>query len=315
MTDNSLRHNAETRSVPETPPDLTAQQYRTATYEVPCFVLLSAALTVDLLDDPHRARFTVECLVEPRWTAGAQEFATEEWVYDIPALEPEVTAVRAWDEAGNLETSLLPFEARGARLRVRFRRLVRNGSRYRFWYAYEAPVRTVVSTRMLSQMVVCTGWLIFNLPCESIRVCIQLPGRARLVKSTPSRRGDGAGAGAAAGPLSPGAPAPVGVVAVAGGVRAPQDRRAAVRVDGGADRRGDRGMAHRAGAGRLGGPRLSGSTRSRPLIHHPPVRRRVAQTDAGRVPGRYLVRRPRRRGRATLPTPALTHFRTHALLS
>jgi hypothetical protein len=185
MTDNPLRHNEEEEHEPENPPGLTAHQYRTASHEAHCFALLSSTLTVCLLDDPHRARFTVECVVEPRGAAGAAEFATEEWVYDIPALEGEISGVQAWDEAGTLQTGLHPFEPRATRLRVRFRHMVRNGSRYRFWYAYEAPVRTLVSTRMLSQTVMCTGWMIFNLPCESIRVCIQLPGRARLVKCTP----------------------------------------------------------------------------------------------------------------------------------
>lgn len=187
MTDNSLSPNAEAPEVAATLPDLTAQQYRTATYEAPCFVLVSGAWTVCLLDDPHRARFTLECVVEAARAPAAapQEFATEEWVYDIPALDGEISAVQAWDEAGTLQTCLQPWEARATRLRVRFRGLVRTGARYRFGYAYEAPVRTVVSTRMLSQVVVCTGWLIFNLPCDAIRVCIQLPARATLLKSTP----------------------------------------------------------------------------------------------------------------------------------
>ena len=173
--------------VPETPPRATPQQYRTAAYEVSWFVLVSGALTITLLEDPTRARFAFECLVEPARDrdAAGHEFATGEWVYDIPALDGEVTGVAAWDEVGTLQTCLLPLEAKVNRLRVRFRQLVRNGSRYRFWYAYEAPVRTVVSTRVLSQMVVCTGWLIFNLPCESIRVCIRLPAHARLTKSAP----------------------------------------------------------------------------------------------------------------------------------
>lgn len=187
MTDNPLRHNEEAVNVPENPPGLTAQQYRTAAYEVPGFVLVSGSLTVCPLDDPHRARFTLECLVEPaRETEAAQdEFATEEWVYDIPALDGEVTAVQAWDEVGTLQTGLQPYAGR-TRLRVRFRRLVRKGTRYRFWYSYEAPVRTVVCARVLSQTIICTGWLIFNLPCDAVRVSIQLPRRARLTKSAPT---------------------------------------------------------------------------------------------------------------------------------
>lgn len=187
MTDKPLHHNAVGPDTPENQPSLTAQQYRTDTYEAACFVLVSGALTVCLLDDPHRARFTLECVVESARPPAAvpQEFATEEWVYDVPALDTEISAVHAWDEAGTLQTRLQPFEARATRLRVRFRQLVRSGSRYRFWYSYEAPVHAVVSSRMLSQTIMCTGWLIFNLPCDCIRVCIQLPARARLTKSAP----------------------------------------------------------------------------------------------------------------------------------
>lgn len=192
MTDNPLRDNAEERPdvvyMPENPPGATAQQYRTVAVGIPCFVLVAGTLTVTLGDDPHRARFTFECLVEPaRETARAQdEFAVEEWVYDIPVLDGVITNPQAWDETGTLQTYLQPPEGKATRLRVRFRHLVRNGSRYRFWYSYEAPVRTVVSTGVLSQMVVCTGWFIFNLPCDSIRVSIELPERARLSKSAPT---------------------------------------------------------------------------------------------------------------------------------
>jgi hypothetical protein len=187
MADPTSCDTPEVLYVPESPPGATAQHYRTGAYEIPCFVLVSGTLTVRLLEDPSRARFTFECLVQPaRETAGAEdEFAAEEWIYDIPVMDGEVTGPQAWDGVGTLQTTLQPPEAKAVRLRVRFRQLLRNDSHYRFWYAYEAPVRTVVSTRLLSRMVVCTGWLIFNLPCESIRVCIQLPDRARLTKSVP----------------------------------------------------------------------------------------------------------------------------------
>lgn len=173
--------------VPEQPPSESAQQYRGAAYEIPCFELVSGSLTIRLLDDPNRAEFTFECLVEPtRETAASEdEFATQEWVYDIPALPDEVSGARAWDAAGTLQTQLHPPESRATRLRVRFRHLLRDDTQSRFWFAYEAPVRSVVSTGMLSRTVVCTGWFIFNLPCRSMRVCIHLPSRARLTKSAP----------------------------------------------------------------------------------------------------------------------------------
>jgi hypothetical protein len=173
--------------VPPSPAGASAQLYRSGTLPVPGFALITAALTVTLLDDPERARFTFECVVEPRaGTADAGvEFASGEWAYDIPALDGEISATHAWDATGTLETELQPSESKATRLRVRFRRLVRHAEPYRFWYAYEAPLRAVVSSRMLTRLVVCTGWMIFNLPCDSIRVCIQLPDRARRVKSVP----------------------------------------------------------------------------------------------------------------------------------
>lgn len=173
--------------VPVSPTGASAQQYRSSTAPVPCFALISAALTVTLLDDPDRAQFVCECVVEPRGGVGEPgvEFAAAEWAYDIPAQDGEISGTQAWDGTGTLETELQPPEGKASRLRVRFRRLVRHGEPYRFWFAYQAPVRAVVSARMLTRMVVCTGWLIFNLPCDSIRVCIQLPERARLVKSVP----------------------------------------------------------------------------------------------------------------------------------
>lgn len=180
MSDPAACEPDELLYAPESPTGQSVQQYRSSAYAIPCFSLISAALTVELLDDPHRARFTFECLVEP-----AGNFASEEWSYDIPGLEGEISGTRAWDGVGTLETELQPPEGRATRLRVRFRRLVRTGTQYRFWYAYEAPVPAVVSTRLLDRLVVCTGWLIFNLPCEAIRLTIQLPAGSRLVKSAP----------------------------------------------------------------------------------------------------------------------------------
>jgi hypothetical protein len=180
MSESAACEPVEFLYAPESPTGASAQQYRSSAYAIPCFSLVSAALTVDLLDDPHRARFTFECVVEP-----TDIFASEEWSYDIPALEGEITGTHAWDAVGTLETELQPPEGRATRLRVRFRQMVRTGSQYRFWYAYDAPVRAVVSTRLLTRMVVCTGWLIFNLPCDAIRLTITLPERSRLVKSAP----------------------------------------------------------------------------------------------------------------------------------
>ena len=186
MTEPDFRDEAHVVLGPEGPPGATAQQYRTEAYEVPCFVLRSGALTVELLDDPHRARFTFECLVQPAGFPGiTDEFAAKEWAYDIPAAEMEIGGVRAWDSAGTLETELQPGEARATRLRVRFRRMLRAGAQYRFCYTYEARVHAMVTRGIFKRAVVCSGWLIFNLPCDAIRVCIRLPPRARLMNSTP----------------------------------------------------------------------------------------------------------------------------------
>ncbi|HEX6038643.1 hypothetical protein [Longimicrobium sp.] len=186
MTHPTIRDPADVVFFPEPPPGATAQQYRTGAHELPCFVLRSGTLAVDLLDDPHRVRFTFECLVQPAGVPGtADEFVAEEWTYDIPAVEGEVSGVHAWDTAGTLETTLEPAEARATRLRVRFRRRLGAGGQYRFGYAYEARGGTAVTAGIFKRTVVCTGWLIFNLPCEVIRVCIRLPPHARLMSSTP----------------------------------------------------------------------------------------------------------------------------------
>jgi hypothetical protein len=170
----------------QTPTGASVQQYRSHAQPVSRVALISASLLVELLDDPDRARFTFECVVEPEGVARGVEFASRDWAYDIPAPHGEISGLSAWDAEGTLQTQLQPGESRATRLRVGFRRMVRHGDPYRFWYAYEAPVRGVVTDGLLTRSVACTGWLLFNLPCESIRVCIQLPAGARLVKSAPA---------------------------------------------------------------------------------------------------------------------------------
>lgn len=179
MSEIEARETTEYLYAPESPAGASAQQYRSSAYPIHDFALLSATLTIALGEDPHRARFTFECLVAP-----AGHAASQEWSYDIPAAEAEISDAHAGDAAGNLQTDFQTHEGRATRLRVQFRRMVKEGQ-YRFWYAYEAPVRAVVSAGALTRMIVCTGWLIFNLPCDGIRVCIQLPHRSRLVKCVP----------------------------------------------------------------------------------------------------------------------------------
>lgn len=189
MTEPTFRDTADVVFFPENPPGASPQQYRTDAHELPCFVLRSGTLTVDLLEDPHRARFTFECLVQPAGVPGTvDEFAAEEWTYDIPGTEGDITGAHAWDANGTLETELQPGESRATRLRVRFRRMLRAGGHYRFCYAYEASVRTLVTQGIFTRTVTCSGWLIFNLPCEIIRVSICLPKRTRLMDSTPLER-------------------------------------------------------------------------------------------------------------------------------
>lgn len=171
---------------PRSPTGASVEQFRTHALPVSSVALVSASLVVELLDDPDRARFTFDCMVEPERVQQKVEFASQDWAYDIPAPQGEVTAVSAWDADGTLQTALQPADGRATRLRVAFRRMARHGDPYHFCYSYEAPVRGVVITGVLRRSVTCTGWLLFNLPCESIRVCIQLPAGARLVKSAPA---------------------------------------------------------------------------------------------------------------------------------
>jgi hypothetical protein len=169
------------------PRDATAYRYRSRHQPVPSFVLRSAGMTVKLLDDPGRGHFTFECLVEPNGelTATGLEFASEEWSYDIPAGEGDLSEVRAWDDAGTLQTQLGHPDGKTTRLRIRFRRLVRTGAPYLFWYSYEGPVRSVVCSGVLTRTVMCAGWLIFNLHCAALRVSIEIPARARVLRSVP----------------------------------------------------------------------------------------------------------------------------------
>lgn len=189
MTDPTFRDSGDVVFFPENPPGATPQQYRTDAHELPCFVLRSGALTVEFLEDPHRARFTFECLVQPAGMPGAvDEFAAEEWTYDIPGTEGDITGAHAWDADGTLETELQVNASRATRLRVRFRRMLRAGGQYRFCYAYEARVHAAVTQGTFMRTVTCTGWLIFNLPCEIIRVSLCLPPRTRLVHGAPLER-------------------------------------------------------------------------------------------------------------------------------
>ena len=164
-----------------TPPGATPQAYRHAAEPIPGFRLVAGTLTVRLLGDPHRAGFTFDCVVEPE-----HAFASEEWAYDIPAAIGEIADHRAWDATGNLQTELQASNGRGSRLRIRFRHMVSSSGPYRFSYTYEAPVRAVVTTRALSRSVAYAGWVIFNLSCDAIDVCIVLPPRSRLVSCVPA---------------------------------------------------------------------------------------------------------------------------------
>lgn len=186
LREPALRETHDVVFVPESPAGGTPRQYRARAYALPGFELLSGTLTVELLDDPHRARFTFEGVVRSaRPPDAGDELAAEAWTHDIPAGAADVRGARAWDAAGPLGTALETTEPRVTRLRVPFRRMLRAGVEHPFGYAYEAPVRTVVAAGPFSRTVVCSGWLIFNLPCEALRVDIRLPRGARLVGGTP----------------------------------------------------------------------------------------------------------------------------------
>jgi hypothetical protein len=145
------------------------------------FRLVSARLTVTLLDDPWRARYAFECHLE---TLGPRP--ARYWCYQLPAGEPEVCELTAWDARGRLTPRVYPDEPPGARLEVRLREPVHAGERYTFGFGYETGIHPVVAMSGRLRTVTFSDWVSFNIPCALLQVHVELPAGAEPVSAVPA---------------------------------------------------------------------------------------------------------------------------------
>ncbi len=158
-----------------------AHHYRELRPAIEGFRLVSATVTVTLLDDPRRARYVYECHLE---TTG--ELPARYWCYHLPADAPEVADIRAWDARGKLQPRVYGGEAPGSRLEVRLRDAVRAGERYTFSFGYESSIRPVVVADGRTCTVTYADWVIFNIPCAVLHVHVELPSGAEPVAAVPA---------------------------------------------------------------------------------------------------------------------------------
>jgi hypothetical protein len=145
------------------------------------FRLVSATVTVTLLDDPRRARYEYECHLE---TTG--ELPARYWCYHLPADAPEVDDIRAWDARGKLQPRVYAGESPGSRLEVRLRDAVLSGERYTFCFGYESSIRPVIVADRRTCTVTYSDWVIFNIPCAVLHVHVELPSGAEPVAAVPA---------------------------------------------------------------------------------------------------------------------------------
>jgi len=155
--------------------------YRELRPAIDGFRLVSATVTVTLLDDPRRARYEYECHLE---TTG--ELPARYWCYYLPADAPEVDDIRAWDARGKLQPRVYGGEAPGSRLEVRLRDAVLAGERYTFCFGYESSIRPVVAAEGRNCTVTYSDWVIFNIPCAVLHVHVELPSGAEPVALVPA---------------------------------------------------------------------------------------------------------------------------------
>jgi hypothetical protein len=156
--------------------------YRELRPAIEGFRLVSATVTVTLLDDPRRARYEYECHLE---TTG--ELPARYWCYHLPADAPEVDDIRAWDARGKLQPRVYGGgDAPGSRLEVRLRDAVLAGERYTFCFGYESSIRPVVVADGRTCTVTYSDWVIFNIPCAVLHVHVELPSGAEPVALVPA---------------------------------------------------------------------------------------------------------------------------------
>jgi hypothetical protein len=158
------------------------RHYRELRPAIEGFRLVSATVTVTLLDDPRRARYEYECHLE---TTG--DLPARYWCYHLPADTPEIDDIRAWDARGKLQPCVYGGgEAPGSRLEVRLRDAVLAGERYTFCFGYESSIRPVVVADKRTCTVTYSDWVIFNIPCAMLHVHVELPSGAEPVSLVPA---------------------------------------------------------------------------------------------------------------------------------
>ena len=161
-------------------PITSPHRYREVRPEIDGFRLVSAVLTVTLLE-PRRARYEYACVLE---TLG--EIPARYWCYHLPADIGDVADLRAWDAGGRLSARLLPAHAPGTRLEVRLRRPITTGERYAFTFGYEAAIGAVVAAHGRVRTVTFADWVIFNIPCAELEIRVELPPGADYVTAVPA---------------------------------------------------------------------------------------------------------------------------------
>ncbi|HEU4455693.1 MAG TPA: hypothetical protein VFR81_21700 [Longimicrobium sp.] len=159
----------------------TPTEYREAQHGDGGFRLSAATLTVELLDNPARARYQFDCRLK---TTG--DTAAYYWYYDVPADRGEVTDLRGFDAGGTLQTRCAPGRDGGTRVEVRMREPVRQGGESEFSFGYESVIKSVVVVGGRSRTVTYADWVIFNVPCDVLRVRVVLPSRALRVAAVPA---------------------------------------------------------------------------------------------------------------------------------
>lgn len=169
------------RSDPPAEAITSPQRYRELRPGIDGYRLVSATLTVTLLDDPRRARYEYELQLETVGNALARY-----WCYHVPAGADELDDLRAWDARGKLHARLLSGDGAGTRIELRLRQPVRTGERYTFSYGYEADLRTVVAVDGRVRTVTYSDWVIFNIPCDALDVHVELPPGATPLAVVPA---------------------------------------------------------------------------------------------------------------------------------
>jgi len=114
-------------------------EYRDSQHGDGSFRLSAVTVTVELLENPRRARYQFDCRLS---TTG--ETPARYWYYDVPADRGEVTNLRASDAGGGLQTRGAPGRDGGTRVEVRMREAVRWGGECDFSFGYESVIKSVV---------------------------------------------------------------------------------------------------------------------------------------------------------------------------